>query len=73
MVSTKVSRSVWSCACCWAVFRSVCSTSILPVTWARRCRSRFLTLPELIEVDESGLIGVQQSVFLAIQLGELLL
>ena len=33
----------------------------------------FLTWPELIEVDESGLIGVQQSVFLAIQLGKLLL
>ena len=33
----------------------------------------FLTLPELIEVHESGLIGVEQSVFLAIQLGELLL
>ena len=33
----------------------------------------FLTLPKLIEVDESGLIGVEQSVFLAIQLGELLL
>ena len=33
----------------------------------------FLTLPELIEVDESGLIGVEQSVLLAIQFGELLL
>ena len=32
-----------------------------------------LTLPELIEIDESGLIGVEQSVFLAIQLGKLLL
>ena len=32
-----------------------------------------LTLPELIEIDESGLIGVEQSVFLPIQLGQLLL
>ena len=32
-----------------------------------------LPLPELIEIDESGLIGVEQSVFLAIQLGQLLL
>ena len=32
-----------------------------------------LTLPELLEIDESGLIGVEQSVFLAIQLGQLLL
>ena len=32
-----------------------------------------LTLPELIEVDESGLIGVEQSVFLATKLGQLLL
>ena len=33
----------------------------------------YLTLPELVEVDECGLIGVEQSVFLAVQLGELLL
>ena len=32
-----------------------------------------LTLPELIEFDESGLIGVEQAVFLAIQFGQLLL
>ena len=32
-----------------------------------------LTLPELIEIDESGLIGVEQSVFLAIEFGQLLL
>ena len=32
-----------------------------------------LTFPELLEIDESGLIGVEQSVFLAIQLGQLLL
>ena len=32
-----------------------------------------LTLPELVEVDEFGLIGVEQSVFLAIQLGQLLM
>ena len=32
-----------------------------------------MTLPELIELDESGLVGVEQSVFLAIHLGQLLL
>ena len=32
-----------------------------------------LTLLQLVEIDESGLIGVQQAVFLAIQVGELLL
>ena len=31
-----------------------------------------LALPELIEIDESGLIGVKQAVFLAIQLGQVL-